>query len=73
MLKPLVKGMPILTMSSVMKLKKAFEDNEESLEATLQKIYNVTNDILQQLLIEELCKAKGFTLVPFTEEPKTQA
>lgn len=60
--KTLFKGTPVMTTSSLNKLREMKEED-------LVTLYIHTNDTVQMILIEEICKLKGYTLPEIMEEP----
>jgi hypothetical protein len=55
MLVPIIKGLPIAETDVISALKEF--DSE-----ILNIVYNASNDIIQKMLIEEICRLKGFIL-----------
>lgn len=64
MIVPIKKGMPVVTVNSLEKIRTL--DPEY-----LRKLYNHTNDPVQKVLIEEIYKLKGYAdpFVPPVDEP----
>ena len=66
MAEPIKKGLKILDEMSLEKIRTLSEE-------ILVKLYYHSNDPIQKILIEELCKIKGYQLVIEDPAPKQYA
>jgi hypothetical protein len=70
MAEQLRKGIPMLSSESLIKLDETLKTNSANTEELLVALYYHTHDPVQMILIEEICRIRGFVLeVEVTDPP----
>jgi hypothetical protein len=73
-LQPLYKSQPVITVDSLTKLKDALENNSHQAELFLNALFINTHDAIQKILIQDICKQRGYKLFePVEDPPKSYA